>query len=376
MLGRIIITCRELLQLFFLIILVSGCNASQKATSIPKVWDMKELQAAKMTVGKSNYVKSLEKSCKQYCVDEPITIMDKRQTFGPNNHYYCSMGLYWWPDEEHPGKYVNRDGMVNPESYQYDHVRLIEMTKRCKKLSYAFYLTVDNVYYNAFVRQLYAWFIDENTYMFPNFEYAQVIPGQRDNKGRSTGLIDAYAFNDLIESIRLVNSVKRIDQRTMKALQSWFLEFAQWADISYGAYFKKVDNNISLAYDVTMTNMYLFAGNEKKAKEIVDEFADLRIERQILKDGSQPVELKRTRAFSYSLFNLSHIVDFCYLARYWNPNYYQEHKIMIDKALEFLGMYIEDPEKFPYQQITEWDSCRKNYQKLQERIERLRLDEN
>ena len=43
-LGRIIITCRELLQLFFFIILVSGCNASQKATSIPKVWDMKELR--------------------------------------------------------------------------------------------------------------------------------------------------------------------------------------------------------------------------------------------------------------------------------------------------------------------------------------------
>lgn len=371
MINRFMCSCRELLLSSFLILIITGCNTSKRATSIPKVWNMKELQAAKMTVGKSNYVKSLEESCKQYFADEPISIMDKSQTFGPNNHYFCSTGPYWWPDAEHPGKYINRDGEVNPESKQYDRDRLIEMTKRCKNLSHAFYLTGDNTYYDAFVHQLNVWFIDEDTYMLPNFEYAQVIPGQRDNKGRSTGMIDAYYFNTIIESIRLVNSVKKIDRLTMKALQSWFFEFAQWADNSYGTFFKKVDNNISLAFDVTTVNMYLFAGNEKRAKEIVDDFAVLRIDRQIIEDGSQPVELKRTRAFSYSMFNLTHIVDMCYLARYWYSNYYHEHHKRIDKAFEFLGQYVEEPEKFPYQQITSWDKCVNNYRYQLERIKAL-----
>ena len=183
--------------------------------------------------------------------------------------------------------------------------------------------------------------------------------------------ISFFYFNTIIESIRLVNSVKKIDRLTMKALQSWFFEFAQWADNSYGTFFKKVDNNISLAFDVTTVNMYLFAGNEKRAKEIVDDFAVLRIDRQIIEDGSQPVELKRTRAFSYSMFNLTHIVDMCYLARYWYSNYYHEHHKRIDKAFEFLGQYVEEPEKFPYQQITSWDKCVNNYRYQLERIKAL-----
>ena len=107
--------------------------------------------------------------------------------------------------------------------------------------------------------------------------------------------------------------------------------------------------------------MYLFSGKEKRAKEIVDEFADLRIEKQILDDGSQPAELKRTKAMSYSLYNLTHIIDMCYLARYWYPNYYQEHRDRIDKAFEFLGQYVDNPQVFPYQQISNWEGCQRNY---------------
>lgn len=131
---------------------------------------------------------------------------------------------------------------------------------------------------------------------------------------------------------------------------------------------------ISLAYDITIANMYLFAGKEKKAKEIVDKFNELRIERQILEDGSQPVELKRTKAFSYSLYNLSHIIDFCFLARYWYPNYYQEHRDRIDKAFSFLEQYVGNKKSFPFQQISDWKECMKDYQDLLGRIEQLRFD--
>lgn len=364
---------KNLLLLPLITILISGCDVSKKATCIPMMLDMNELQASKMSGGKSLYFKSLEDNCKLYCVEDPITVMGKSHTFGPNNHYYCSVGPYWWPDEEHPGKYINRDGLINPKSKQYDRDRLIEMTKRSQKLSKAFYLVGEKVYYDAFVRQLKAWFIDEDTYMLPNFEYAQVIPGQRENKGRSTGLIDAYYFNTLIESIRLVNSVKKIDKRTMDALQRWFLEFARWADEGgFGESLRKANNNIGLAYDVTLTNMYLFGGDEKRAKEIADGFAGRRINVQILEDGSQPAELMRTNAVSYSIFNLTHIIDFCYLVRYWYPDYYQEHSDPIDKAFGYLEKYVKEPAAFPYQQISSWDDCRKNYYLQKERVSKFK----
>lgn len=340
---------------------------------IPLVWDMSSLEQMRVDRGASMVTKRILKTANELCEKQPVAVTDKKKlTFEPDRHYFCCIGPYWWPDSLNVGKYINKDGIVNPESKQYDNVRLIEIVTRCKTLSEAFYISGERKYYGAFVRQLLVWFIDRETYMYPTFEYAQVVPGQNGNKGRSTGLIDATAFNTVLESIRLVNSVKRIDRKTMKSLQRWFWEFAKWADEGdFCKTLRNANNNVGLAYDVTLTNMYLFGGNEKRAKEILDGFSERRLNVQILEDGSQPAELKRTNAVSYSLYNLTHIVDMCYLARYWYPNYYQEHHERIDKAFEFLEQYVKEPEKFPYQQISSWDNCKKNYFMQKERIEKL-----
>ena len=336
------------------------------------IWNVSELESMRLdSTTNIRYVRNVLRMGEQHLEEGIVTVTTKKTTFAPSVHYYCSMGPYWWPDPEHPGKYINRDGYINPERSQYDREKLAKLTKRCQNLSRAFFLTSDSCYYDSFVRQLQAWFVNEETLMYPNFEYGQVIPGQNGNKGRSTGLIDAYDFNTIIESLRLVHRVKKIDNKTLKKLQQWFLTFADWAEDAYGEKFKGVNNNISLAFDVTMTNMYLFAGKERKAKEIVDDFARLRLDRQINEDGSQPSELKRTKAFSYSMFNLTHIVDMCYLARYWYPNYYEDHRERIDKAFEFLGQYVDSPETFPYQQITSWEKCKKEYQTQLSRINGL-----
>ena len=131
-----------------------------------------------------------------------------------------------------------------------------------------------------------------------------------------------------------------------------------------------------MAYDVTLVNLYLFAGKEKRAKEIADNFAVTRINVQIKEDGSQPAELKRTKAFSYSLSNLIHILDFCNLVKYWYPHYYQDNRERIDAAFFFLSQYVKDESMFPYQQITSWKKCKKDYQLQTERLIRLRNEEN
>lgn len=358
--------------LFYLCLLLAvSCESKVKNTQ-PLIWNMNQLELLRSEGEENKAAKRILLTADGYCEKQPVAVTDKKKlTFEPDKHYFCCIGPYWWPDSLNSGKYINKDGIVNPESKQYDNVRLNEVVARCKTLSEAFYISGEQKYYDAFVRQLRVWFIYKKTYMYPTFEYAQVVPGQHNNKGRSTGLISAYGMNTLIESIRLVNGVKRIDLRTMKGLQRWFLAFADDSEKRYGKKFHDVNNNISLAFDVTMANMYLFAGKEKRAKEIVDRFAVLRIEKQILEDGSQPVELKRTQAFSYSMFNLTHIVDMCYLARFWYPNYYQEHREKIDSAFIFLEQYVGKPEIFPYQQITDWDNCKKNYYLQKNRIDNL-----
>ena len=355
-----------------LLLMILPCQAKVKNDK-PLVWDMNQLDRMRSNVAKSNAAKNILKTADSLCGTHPVAVTDKKKlTFEPDKHYFCSLGRYWWPDSLNPGKYVQRDGIVNPEIKEYDGERLTELVSRCKTLGRAFYISGERKYYDAFVQQLRVWFLDKETYMYPTFEYSQVVPGKKDNKGRCWGMISAYGFNTLIESIRLVNGVERIDRGTMRGVQKWFQTFADDSEERFGEELREGTNNIGVAYDVTMANMYLFANKTKKAKAIVDRFESLRLNRQIMADGSQPAELKRTKAFSYSVYNLTHIVDMCYLARYWYPNYYREQGSRVEKAFEYLGQYVEKPEKFPYQQITTWETCVKDYQKQLERIDFLK----
>lgn len=310
----------------------------------------------------------------QYCDSLPIVIVtDRYLNFSPNEHYYSSMSPYIWPDPVNKGKYVVIDGKANPDSKYYDSGKLLEVATRCERLSKAYYFTRDKRYYNAFIKQLCVWFIDSETYMCPNFEYAQVIPGRNNDKGTSTGMIDAYFFNTIIESIRLVDGEKIIKRRIKKDLQKWFMDFADWSEQTHGVYMREKDNhNIGVAYDVTIANMYLFAGRPEKAKPIVDGFAERRILKQIKEDGTQPMELQRPNAFEYSIYNLTHLLDFCYLAQYWDRNYYSNYGERIDKALSFLQMYVDSPESLPYPKLGNVKSARKSLNEQLTRRDKIR----
>ncbi len=364
---------RFLFVLFFIIVVLIPCQTIAQQQLSPLVWDMTELNLMKTNYANDKTVKTIVKSANKYCFEDPIVVTDAVLTFAPDNHYYCSVGPYWWPDSLQNGKYIQKDGMVNPDSKLYANGKLNELAKRCESLGKAFYFTEKKEYYDAFYNQIKAWFVNKDTFMYPNFEYSQVVPGINNNQGRSTGFIGAYAFNTVIESIRLVNEVKKIDRETLKHVRNWFMEFAKWAEKGdYGERLRSSKNNIGLAYDVTLVNMYLFAKNTERAKEIADGFALRRINVQIKEDGSQPEELKRTKAFSYSLSNLTHIIDFCYLVRYWYPNYYLEHRNLIDKSFEFLQNHVDNHESFPYKQITSWGKCKRDFALQHKRLLRLR----
>ena len=97
----------------------------------------------------------------------------------------------------------------------------------------------------------------------------------------------------------------------------------------------------------------------KVAQEVINAIPQRRIFTQIEPDGRQPHELRRTLAFGYSQFNLSHFIDIFLMA--------QKIGISIDnatstdgrnfyKAMDFLAPYVgKDVKDWPYQQISEWD---------------------
>ena len=93
------------------------------------------------------------------------------------------------------------------------------------------------------------------------------------------------------------------------------------------------------------------------------EFPAKRLFKQIEPNGSQPLELARTTAFGYSVFNLTHFIDMAIMARSLNIDLFNatsDDGRNITKTIEFLLPYLGKPQsEFPYQQIRDWDKVQK-----------------
>lgn len=288
------------------------------------------------------------------CKAEPVAVTEKKESRSGNKHNYESMSIYLWRDTNNPqGPYITKDGEINPKYKEYDMPRLDKLTTYLRYLSVAYYLTSDGRYFEALCRQLDTWFINKETRMNADFEYSQFIPGINNGKGSSAGIIDAYNFNDVIEAIRLTNTVKNIGKKRGKAIRKWFRDFAGWmkkSDIGKGE--AKMPNNHGTAYDITLYNMSAFAGQTCTCKKILKNFTALRIDPQIQSDGTQPLELMRTRAFHYSVYNLTHIIDFAILLGNEGKTFSGTTKTAA--ALEYLAQFIGRQEEFPYKEIGNW----------------------
>lgn len=337
------------------------------------LWNMKNIQKVKEQVAWPWIRKLCIENANRIILQSPVVLTSKKKSFTDNPHYYTSLGIYWWPNPK--GKdfpYVRKDGYKNPEAKDFDAPKLSLLRNNLKYLSLAFYFTEESVYYEKFVEQLDAWFINEDTYMYPNFEYAQVHPGYNANKGNASGLIEAYIFNDVLESIRLVTSIRCINRKHMKGVVSWFYDFADWMQKSeIGIMESKTKNNHAIAYDVLLLNIACFTNNRILEKHIVDSFKICRIDPQIQPDGSQPYELSRNNAFNYSIYNLSHIVDFCIIAENRGRHCYARNLSVLTAAFGYLWQFLGNKDAFLHKELLNWEACEKYLIQEAQRLTRL-----
>ena len=119
-----------------------------------------------------------------------VTMKELKSPSG-NKHDYVSLARYFHPNPETPDHlpYIEKDGVTNPEIYKWDRGRLGQTANRVATLALAWHFSGDQRYAEKAAQLLRAWFIDKNTRMNPNLEYAQMIPGVNGGKGRSFGVL-------------------------------------------------------------------------------------------------------------------------------------------------------------------------------------------
>lgn len=146
--------------------------------------------------------------------------------------------------------------------------------------------------------------------MNPGLDYSQMIPGKNGGKGRPSGIIDMYRMIDVLDAVIVLRDKEVLSDGEMERLRSWFSRLVDWMLTAPNALkIAEGRNNLGVAYDVQLIRYAMFSGRTELARRTLAQFPERRLAVQIEPDGRMPQELKRTKAMSYSIYNIVHMLD-------------------------------------------------------------------
>lgn len=292
----------------------------------------------------------------------PPSVVDKTETPpSGDKHDYVSLATYYWPNPNTPNglPYVQRDGEVNPEIYQApDSTNFDKMTSAVQNLSLAYYFSNKEEYATKAAQYLRTWFLDASTRMNPNLKYAQQVRGLYD--GTSFGIIDTHDIGRIVDGIGLIETSKTWTADDQNGMAAWFQQYLNWLLTSEnGKKESNAKNNHGSWYDVQVASMGLRVSNRHFATQTLQSSKEKRIAQQVQPDGKQPLELVRTRSWSYSIFNLQALFGLAALGDSVGVDlwHYQPPSAGgIRAALDYLVPFGLKQQEWPYRQITAWDT--------------------
>jgi len=230
-------------------------------------------------------------------LDEPpvtVTAASSPRSAG-GQHDFFSEGDYWWPDPKNPdGPYIQRDGMSNPDNFVEHRRAMVRLSLIVPALAAAWKLTGEKKYSAAAARHLRAWFVDDATRMNPNLQYAQAIKGRF--TGRGTGIID---------TLHLVEVARAAHVLEFAEVKPWFADYIKWMTTSRnGIEERDAKNNHGTCWCTQVAAFAQLTGDREQTAWSRNRLQNVLIPNQMAPDGSFPEELRRTKPYGYSLFNL------------------------------------------------------------------------
>jgi hypothetical protein len=215
-------------------------------------------------------------------------------------------------------------------------------------LSLAYFLSEDRRYAIKAAELVRAWFLQPATRMNPNAKFAQGVPGR--TPGRAEGVLDTTRLTRVVEGVGLIVPSGALSAEELIALERWFQDYTTWMMTSpTGQEERDASNNHALWYDFQLAHFALFARREQVARDVIEQFATRRLEKQIEPDGKMPHELQRTRAFNYTIYALRAAAELADLAPCVNMNVWQGPGApRLKAALNFVAPYVGREREFPY----------------------------
>ena len=300
------------------------------------------------------------KAANQYLKEQPITITASTSPRSAGGiHDFFSEGDYWWPDPANPdGPYIQRDGMTNPNNF-VDHRRyLMRLSVQVPALAAAWTLTKDERYAKHAVEHLRAWFIDEKTRMNPSLQFAQAIHGRF--TGRGIGVIDTIHLVEVARAVEILKDSPSLNANDLGGVIQWFNDYLRWMTTSKnGLDEREGKNNHGTCWVMQVAAFAELVGNQDLIAYCRNRFKTVLVPNQIAVNGTFPEELRRTKPYGYSLFNLDAMATICELLSTPGDNLWTfttSDGRGIGKAVEYMYPFIKNKKSWPLKPDVMYDS--------------------
>ncbi len=242
----------------------------------------------------------------------PVTITTEHcERSAGGVHDFFSEGDYWWPNPDNPnGPYIQKDGLSNPNNFTAHRKAMVRFSQVIGYLTSAYMITKNNQYVKHAFVHLNAWFSDESTYMNPSLLYAQAIKGKA--TGRSIGIIDMIQMMEVAQSLRVLEKMTVGHEAEIKKIKEWFSSYLQWVTTHpYGIEEREAKNNHGTCWVMQVAVFAKLTNNQILLEECKSKFKNILFPNQMDANGSFPLEMKRTKPYVYSLFNLDAMTTIC-----------------------------------------------------------------
>lgn len=246
------------------------------------------------------------KAANAYLGQPPVTVTAASSARSAGSkHDFFSEADYWWPDPANPGgPYIQKDGLSNPDNFDDHRKAMRRLSVQVPALVAAFRLTHESRYAEHAARHLRAWFVDPETLMNPHLRYAQAIHGRV--TGRGTGIIDTLHLVEVARAFEVLpHGAPGLRAAERETVRLWFAEYLRWmATDKNGIEERDAKNNHATCWALQVAAFARVAGDQEQLAFCRQRFKTVFVPDQLAADGSFPQELRRTKPYGYSLFNL------------------------------------------------------------------------
>jgi hypothetical protein len=295
-----------------------------------------------------------------YLGESPVTVTassSPRSAGGP--HDYFSEADYWWPDPRDPGgPYVQRDGESNPANFEGHRRAMRRLSLQVPALAAAYRLTGDARYAARARLHLRAWFVDEATRMSPHLRYAQAIHGRV--TGRGVGIIDTLHLVEVARAVEALASAPGLSPDEDRAVRGWFAAYVEWMTThEYGIAERDMRNNHATCWVLQVAAFARLAGRDDLVAACRARFKQVLLPGQMAPDGSFPQELRRTKPYAYSLFNLEAMAGIAQLLSTPSDDLWRfalPDGRGLARGLAFMAPFVRDRGAWPHPKDVMYDS--------------------